>query len=258
MPPAACGRHRATRPSTRRALAERGALKATAALVGLAGLVVPVVSDPVLATDSPLPRPASEAVSLVRSNAIPAGTFSGGTRRALADLTAATAVRAPEVKSPAAPSFGILGFTAVATPKQPSAANPLVARTSNPGVASRSTPRISGVGTAGLTANARIVLASITWAFPQITNVIGVRPDSLPDHPSGHAIDFMIPSPFSSSGMALGNEVVSAIQANASAWHVRYLIYRQRIWFPGSGWRAMSDRGSPTANHMDHVHVTVN
>jgi hypothetical protein len=40
---------------------------------------------------------------------------------------------------------------------------------------------------------------------------------------------------------------------------VSYVIYSQRIWSvdrAGEGWRYMSDRGSSTANHYDHVHVT--
>ena len=37
---------------------------------------------------------------------------------------------------------------------------------------------------------------------------------------------------------------------------VQYLIYKQRMLSsPGGSWTAMEDRGSPTANHMDHVHV---
>jgi hypothetical protein len=38
------------------------------------------------------------------------------------------------------------------------------------------------------------------------------------------------------------------------------VIYHQQIWTvqrSSEGWRSMSDRGSPTANHMDHVHVSV-
>ena len=39
---------------------------------------------------------------------------------------------------------------------------------------------------------------------------------------------------------------------------MKYVIWRQRYWEPGGSWEPMEDRGSPTANHMDHVHVTVN
>jgi hypothetical protein len=70
------------------------------------------------------------------------------------------------------------------------------------------------------------------------------------DHPSGHALDFM-----TTTGDALAGYVV----ANAARLRVTYVIWRQRIWSverAGEGWRAMEDRGSPTQNHMDHVHVS--
>ena len=50
------------------------------------------------------------------------------------------------------------------------------------------------------------------------------------------------------------------MRANASELGVSYVIYAQRIWSVergGEGWRGMSNRGSSTANHYDHVHVSV-
>jgi hypothetical protein len=39
--------------------------------------------------------------------------------------------------------------------------------------------------------------------------------------------------------------------------NITYIIWYQRIWSTNSpGWRKMADRGSPTANHMDHVHIS--
>jgi hypothetical protein len=41
---------------------------------------------------------------------------------------------------------------------------------------------------------------------------------------------------------------------------VSEVIWSQRIWTverSSDGWRWMEDRGSDTANHYDHVHVTV-
>lgn len=38
----------------------------------------------------------------------------------------------------------------------------------------------------------------------------------------------------------------------------KYTIWRQQIWYPGKSPRKMSDRGSPTQNHMDHVHWLAN
>ncbi len=73
------------------------------------------------------------------------------------------------------------------------------------------------------------------------------------DHPSGHALDFMT-SNFS-QGDALAAEVVR-IHDDLDA---TYAIWRQRITSANGGWgnwRPMEDRGSPTANHMDHVHLS--
>jgi hypothetical protein len=37
---------------------------------------------------------------------------------------------------------------------------------------------------------------------------------------------------------------------------VEYVIWQQRIiTSPTGAWKPMADRGSVTANHMDHVHV---
>ena len=49
------------------------------------------------------------------------------------------------------------------------------------------------------------------------------------------------------------------IAANHKQLGVRYIIWRQRIWNverASEGWRSMSDRGNPTANHYDHLHVS--
>lgn len=70
------------------------------------------------------------------------------------------------------------------------------------------------------------------------------------EHPLGLALDFMTSD---NRGTALANEVVRI----NDALDAMYVIWRQRInSFDGRGWRAMADRGSPTENHMDHVHVS--
>ncbi|SMC50197.1 hypothetical protein [Lentzea albidocapillata] len=68
------------------------------------------------------------------------------------------------------------------------------------------------------------------------------------DHPSGLALDFMVDT-------ATGNALADYVLANRRAFGVTYVIWRQR-YNDGSGWSAMENRGSPTANHMDHVHVS--
>jgi hypothetical protein len=56
---------------------------------------------------------------------------------------------------------------------------------------------------------------------------------------------------------ALGDRVSNHILANWEHYNVKYIIWQQRINF-GSGWQPMEDRGSPTQNHFDHVHVSFN
>jgi hypothetical protein len=68
------------------------------------------------------------------------------------------------------------------------------------------------------------------------------------EHPLGLALDFMVDT-------ATGNALADHVLANRQAFGVTYVIWRQR-YNDGSGWSTMEDRGSPTANHMDHVHVS--
>nr|WP_257910083.1 hypothetical protein [Janibacter limosus] len=48
------------------------------------------------------------------------------------------------------------------------------------------------------------------------------------------------------------------LQQNAGSLNIKYIIWQQRIWFPNGSSKMMSDRGSATQNHYDHVHVSVN
>ena len=59
---------------------------------------------------------------------------------------------------------------------------------------------------------------------------------------------------------ATGWAIADFLRANYGSFGIEYIIYSQKIWSVergGEGWRGMSDRGSVTANHYDHVHVTV-
>ena len=87
--------------------------------------------------------------------------------------------------------------------------------------------------------------------WPQITSYGTWRGDG--EHGQGRAIDIMITG---DTGWA----VADFLRANYSALGIEYIIFSQHIWSverSGEGWRGMSDRGSTTANHYDHVHVTV-
>ncbi len=57
-----------------------------------------------------------------------------------------------------------------------------------------------------------------------------------------------------------GQEIADWLRANCKTLGVSELIWAQRIWTvqrSSEGWRAMEDRGGDTANHYDHVHVSV-
>ena len=102
----------------------------------------------------------------------------------------------------------------------------------------------------GLTANAVLVYRSVCHAFPQITSYGGW--DGHGEHSSGRALDIM------TSDVALGTAIAEFLRSHAAELHLYDVLWRQRIWTPeraSEGWRAMSSRGSATANHYDHVHV---
>jgi hypothetical protein len=104
----------------------------------------------------------------------------------------------------------------------------------------------------GLTPGAVYVYRSVCHAFPQITSYGGW--DAHGEHSSGKALDIM------TSDVALGNAIAAFLQQHASELHVYDILWRQHIWTPvraSEGWRLFADRGSPTANHFDHVHVSV-
>ena len=110
----------------------------------------------------------------------------------------------------------------------------------------------SGSGVeAGLAANTIAVHRAVCNAFPSVTNY-GGRRGSGGNHGSGHALDIMV------SGSA-GDAIADYVRKHASELGVSEVIWSQHIWTVqrgGEGWRGMSDRGSATANHYDHVHVS--
>ena len=103
----------------------------------------------------------------------------------------------------------------------------------------------------GVSANIVAVHRAVCAAFPSITTYGTLRGGG-GDHSVGRAVDIMV------SG-DLGYQVADFVRENYSALGVSYVIFSQRIWSVergGEGWRGMSNRGSTTANHYDHVHVS--
>ncbi len=89
------------------------------------------------------------------------------------------------------------------------------------------------VGGGGLTPNAWALADYIRNTYPAVQSIGGVRADPYPDHPSGRAIDIMV-----GGDTGLGNTIAADIQAQSGRFGVSYMLWQ-------------------TANHYDHIHVTV-
>ena len=121
-----------------------------------------------------------------------------------------------------------------------------------PEVAVADLPETLPVGVAsevGLQPNTILAARAVSARFPQISAIDGVRPDSKPWHPSGLAIDIMIPNPESAEGIALGNEILAFAMSNTGRFGIQDVIWRGTYYTPAG----------PQASgygHFDHVHIT--
>ena len=111
-------------------------------------------------------------------------------------------------------------------------------------------PCANGSGVeSGLQPDTVRVYRAVCAKFPSVTRYGGNRGGG--DHGNGKALDIMVTG-------STGDQIASFLQKHRSELGIHYLIWEQRIWRPSTSgsWRGMSDRGSATANHMDHVHVS--
>lgn len=122
-------------------------------------------------------------------------------------------------------------------------------------------PQSPLIGNNNLTARMIAVRTEIDGKFGPFPSIGCYRPGDPQDHGTGHACDFM-----ESSGgvlptadrVAHGDQVAAYAIANASRLGIKYIIWKQRIYDMRSpGWSPMADRGGITANHLDHVHISV-
>ena len=89
------------------------------------------------------------------------------------------------------------------------------------------------VGMGGLSPNAWNLAQYVMANYPGVQSIGGVRADSRPDHPSGHALDIMI-----GSNMGLGDAINADVQSQSGRFGVVYTMWR-------------------VPSHFNHVHVTV-
>lgn len=120
----------------------------------------------------------------------------------------------------------------------------------------------------GLTPDALRVVRCIHEQFPAIESWSGVapRPDNPDsDHPTGRAVDAMIPNYDTKTGNQYGWQVAEWVRANAVGLGVKYVIFDEKIWSVSpdenkSGWEPYdhpSGATDDTSLHRDHVHVSV-
>jgi len=225
------------------------------------------------------PKPATPKVTGVRyaTTALDIRTASGSSSRTVGEVATGTALSITGITANGRSQIVYQGQTRWVTSKwlsankpgtasKPSATKPAASKKAKSG--KTSTPSSPGnwnklmaggsEGLSGLRPSAKGIVNNVLQNFSQINTIYGVRPhDPYPDHPSGHAIDLMLPN--YKSNEALGWKMAKYYQAHASELGVSYIIFHQQIWSvarDSEGWRHMEDRGGDTANHMDHVHIT--
>ena len=134
------------------------------------------------------------------------------------------------------------GLAPGSTPSVPSPASP-------GGVPSSTTTAGTGPAQPGEQIGTQAIREHINQKLGMNT-VTGWRPpDTYDEHSGGNAIDVMV-----------GNDTTKGMQVLTEALaqpNVDFCIYQQKMWYPDGSSKGMEDRGSPTANHMDHVHIHV-
>ncbi|MBC6466969.1 hypothetical protein HKK74_15875 [Actinomadura alba] len=119
-------------------------------------------------------------------------------------------------------------------------------------------PLVGASGLTGRTVNMRTTLDREFGPFPTIGCL---RPGDPGEHGSGRACDFMEStggSMPSAERQAHGDRVAQYAIQNASRLGIMYVIWKQRIYDMRSpGWKLMGNRGGITANHFDHVHISM-
>jgi hypothetical protein len=91
--------------------------------------------------------------------------------------------------------------------------------------------------------------------FPEIKNIGGVRADYLRWHPSGMAIDVMIPDYQTQAGKELGDRIAAFALANADRLSLNHVIWRRVMYSRTGKPYLMPNQGGDDANHYTHVHI---
>ena len=236
--------------------------------VGLATSLAAAVTIPVQAEPGSIELSGQTSAAMVRDRAAATtGTTSRGSGRTAVDPAGAS-VTSPAAAESVKVAAGPAGVTAVAKPKPKPKPKPVEApkpsakaeskQSSTKSTSSSTSSVPSGTGSGayvgwcsdkGLGRNASVVCSAVRSNFG-ITSIGGFRAGA-GDHGTGKAVDVMVSG---STGDAVAQWAIN----HMGQLNITYVIWKQRIWLSGaSSWRSMEDRGSVTANHYDHVHISV-
>ncbi|MFC0629417.1 SH3 domain-containing protein [Kribbella deserti] len=105
----------------------------------------------------------------------------------------------------------------------------------------------------GLRPDAIRVHRAVCALFPSVSSYGGVRSGDSGEHGVGRALDIMVTG-------STGDDIAAWVRSHHKELGVSEVLWEQKIWTverSSEGWRPMEDRGGATANHFDHVHVTV-
>ncbi|WP_346622831.1 LysM domain-containing protein [Blastococcus montanus] len=138
---------------------------------------------------------------------------------------------------------------ATAAAPAPSAAPDRASRSNRPAPAPAPAPAATSAAYGQWDPHVRPAVQEVAERFG-VARVL-TRPGHSPT--AGRAADFMV-----HTDRAKGDAIAQYVVDNAARLRVDYVIWHQKVAGPWTGWqwKAMADRGSPTANHMDHPHVS--
>ncbi|MFD8555658.1 coiled-coil domain-containing protein [Streptosporangium canum] len=117
-------------------------------------------------------------------------------------------------------------------------------------------------GSGGLTARTVAMRNMVLQAFPMPYSYGCLRPGDPGDHGSGRACDFMMSTGGrvpTAEAKERGDRLAQWAITNGPRLGVMYIIWQQKYYDvrTGAGWKMMSNRGGNTANHIDHVHISM-
>ena len=113
----------------------------------------------------------------------------------------------------------------------------------------------------GTSALLKLLISTYGGSSSGISRHCGVGGTS--EHKEGRALDWRRDVKYSSHRKSVDRALKWMTANNGEVAYrlgVMYIIWNQRIWsiyYPELGWRKMANRGSYTANHKNHVHISL-